>query len=398
MKITNCVPLPGQGLVARSGDLIVLTDGLGADPEPLLTVLAEVAAVGGDGSALVRSAARAALACKDQPSWACAGVTRDGELAVLVYGAAAADISVDDGGTVTLTGGHSLLPVSQLLAGETVMATITLSGSTVADTRLRLEGGIVRGGGVTVTVTADTTSLPTAAAGSRAPTTATTEPTTATADLSGALTLLADPNRPPTLVADPSRPGTLLADPSRTLADSVTGAHEPVPVENAGGADVEGPAPVLVDGVLCARQHFNDPNVRYCRQCGLGIAQGGRNVQRQPRPPLGVLLLDDGTGFVLDADYVLGREPLLNEDVAAGRARPLRITDPDGTVSRLHVRVSLVGWQVEVSDLGSANGSVLHPLTGPETPLKPHDPVIIEPGTQVAVGRRSFQYLSHRGN
>jgi FHA domain len=409
--ISACVPLAGQGLVARSGDLIVMTDGLAADPDPLLAVLAEVAAAGGDGSALVRSAARAALACEDQPSWACAGVTRDGELAVLVHGAAAADIRVDDGSAVILTGRSSLLPVSQLLAGGTVIATITLSGPTDADPRLRLDSGIVRGGGATITVTAGTTSLPGAAAGPSAPPTATASPsgpTAATADLSppppattdmsGALTVVADPGRPPTLLADPSRPLTMLADPSTTLADSVTGAREPVPPGSGGDADVEGPAPVLVEGVLCARQHFNDPNVRYCRQCGLAIAQLAGNVQLGPRPPLGVLLLDDGTGFALDADYVLGREPLLDEDVAAGRARPLRISDPDGTVSRLHLRVSLVGWQVEVSDLGSANGSVLQPVTGPEARLKPHDPVIIEPGSRVAVGRRSFQYLSHRGN
>ena len=72
-----------------------------------------------------------------------------------------------------------------------------------------------------------------------------------------------------------------------------------------------------------------------------------------------MLLLDDGTAFTLDRDYVLGREPVLDGDVTAGRARPLRITDPDGTVGRVHLRVSLVGWQVEVKDLGSVNGSVL---------------------------------------
>jgi hypothetical protein len=121
------------------------------------------------------------------------------------------------------------------------------------------------------------------------------------------------------------------------------------------------------------------------------------NVERRPRPPLGVLLLDDGAGYTLDADYVLGREPMLDVDVAAGRARALRISDPDGSVSRLHLRVSLVGWRVEVCDLESANGSVLHPAAGMEARLKPHDPVIIEPGARVSVGRRSFQYLSHRG-
>jgi hypothetical protein len=365
MKITTCVPLPGQGLVARSGSLIVLTDGVGGDPDPLLTILGEVATAAGDGSALVRSVARAALACEDQPGWACLGVTSDGEFAVLVNGSAAAEVTVDGGGTVTLAGRSSLLPVSQLLSGGTVSATVTLAGPTGTDSRMRLNGGIVRGGGVHVTAT-----------------------THRTAPLVGAVS----PCAPRSAMADPSLALSLLADPSRSPEDNGTGARPP-DSEADGHHD---PGHVLVDGVLCARHHFNDPNARYCRQCGAGIEHLAGNIQRRPRPSLGVLLVDDGAVFPLDADYVLGREPMLDADVAAGRARALRISDQDGTVSRLHLRVSLVGWQVEVCDLGSANGSVLHPAASPDSRLQPHDPVIIEPGTRVAVGRRSFQYLSER--
>ena len=110
--------------------------------------------------------------------------------------------------------------------------------------------------------------------------------------------------------------------------------------------------------------------------------------------PLGVLVLDDGTRFALDADYVIGREPGLDTDVAAGRARPLRIADPEGTVSRLHLRVSVTGDQVAVSDLGSGNGSVLHPPAGEPVRLTPNEPTVIEPGARISVGDRSFEYLS----
>ena len=41
-------------------------------------------------------------------------------------------------------------------------------------------------------------------------------------------------------------------------------------------------------------------------------------LQRRPRPPLGVLVFDDGTRVTLDGDYVLGREPVLDFDVMAG--------------------------------------------------------------------------------
>ena len=153
---------------------------------------------------------------------------------------------------------------------------------------------------------------------------------------------------------------------------------------------------VLVDGVLCARDHFNDPSARACRRCGIGLDQPPRSFERRPRPPLGVLVLDDGTRFPLDVDYVLGREPTFDSDVIDGRARPLRVNDPNGTVSRLHLRISLVGWQVEVSDLGSANGSVVQ-SSGAERPLAPFEPTIIEPGARVGVGHRSIQYLAYQG-
>jgi len=163
--------------------------------------------------------------------------------------------------------------------------------------------------------------------------------------------------------------------------------------ETAGGDD---PDAVLVDGVLCPRDHFNDPSARVCRQCGIGLDQPPRNIERRQRPPLGVLVLDDGTRVTLDVDYVVGREPVFDSDVIDGRARPLRVNDPNGTVSRLHLRISLVGWQVEVSDLGSANGSVLQ-SSGAEWPLAPFEPTVIEPGARIGIGHRSMQYLAYQG-
>jgi hypothetical protein len=152
--------------------------------------------------------------------------------------------------------------------------------------------------------------------------------------------------------------------------------------------------PVMIDGCLCARMHFNAPDATACRECGTPIREAARDIRRQPRPPLGVLLVDDGRGYPLDRDYVIGREPVLDGDVVAGRATPLRITDPKGTVSRLHLRVRLAGWQVEVRDLGSANGSVLYRKGGPRT-LTPRDTAVLDPGARVGVGRRTVQFVPY---
>src|ERR1700722_527652 len=152
--------------------------------------------------------------------------------------------------------------------------------------------------------------------------------------------------------------------------------------------------PVVVDGAMCPRMHFNPPDAMFCRECRAAMREVTNNIRRQPRPLLGVLLVDDGRGYPLDRDYVIGREPLLDDDVAAGRATPLPITDAEGSVSRLHLRGSLVGWRVEVRDLGSANGSVLYRTGGPRT-LAPVDAAWLDPGARVGVGRRSVQFLPY---
>jgi FHA domain len=330
MKITSCVPLPGAGLIARYGDLVAVTDARGHGADPLLGALAELAAAPGDGSELVRTAARMALGCAGRPALACAGITAQGGLAVLVHGHALATVQLPDEPEITLTARDSVVPVSRTFAAATVGLELVIGDLAAADARCWLGGGVVPGAGL-------------------------------------AMKLSADAGR------------------------AVPPAAEPV-----GSPAADSAHPVLVDGVLCAAGHFNAPGAPVCRQCGGSIDQRPGDFQRRQRPPLGVLVLDDGTRITLDGDYVLGREPVLDGDVIAGRARPLRISDPEGTISRAHLRISLAGWQVEISDLGSANGSFLQ-SPGDEHALAPFEPTVVEPGAWIGIGHRSLQYLAYQG-
>ena len=122
----------------------------------------------------------------------------------------------------------------------------------------------------------------------------------------------------------------------------------------------------IIQGVYCKNGHFDDPEALFCAICGISMNQQTLVPRPGERPPLGVLLLDDGSVFQLDSDYVVGREPSLDGSVAAGKARPLRVADDSGIVSRVHARVHLDGWRVLVTDLGSANGTrVLLPGISP---------------------------------
>jgi pSer/pThr/pTyr-binding forkhead associated (FHA) protein len=104
-------------------------------------------------------------------------------------------------------------------------------------------------------------------------------------------------------------------------------------------------------------------------------------------------VLDDGSVFHLDTDYVVGREPQHDPDVIGGSARPLRIVDAEGVVSRRHARIAVVGWDLQVIDLGSANGTFIDLPGDPQRhQLRANEPVTVGPGTQVTLGRRWFRF------
>jgi hypothetical protein len=170
---------------------------------------------------------------------------------------------------------------------------------------------------------------------------------------------------------------------------------EPPDDREPGAADHH---PAVVVGVYCKNGHFDDPEARYCAVCGIGMAQLTKTPQEGPRPPLGVLVLQDGSVCQLDTDYVLGREPTLDSAVADGSARPLRLGTASGLVSRIHARVELDGWQVFISDLNSANGTeILQPeASSPET-LQPGIRTPLAAGAQIRLGGDyGLRYDSHR--
>jgi hypothetical protein len=197
---------------------------------------------------------------------------------------------------------------------------------------------------------------------------------------------------PPEAVAPPMRH----PDPNAPFVSMVLAGQE----EGA----VEPPAPALdqrprVIGVICPNGHFTDPSVPVCGVCGYGLDERTAVKQEGPRPPLGVLRLDDGSTFRLDLDYVVGREPQGDPEVASGTVRPLRVIDSDGIVSRRHLRIMLVGWNVQAMDLGSANGTTVQfPEETERITLQPNRPLLLRPGAQISMGRRWLRFESqHTG-
>lgn len=150
---------------------------------------------------------------------------------------------------------------------------------------------------------------------------------------------------------------------------------------------------VLIEGVTCPSGHLNEPESASCGPCGARIDPAAPRVTRA-RPPLGVLVTDDGAVYTVTGDYVIGREPEQAPDVKAGRARALVLQDGDHSTSRVHARLELSGWSVLLKDSGSANGTFLSRggAAGPWTvvPREPGTP--LRPGDRVRLGKRQLLF------
>lgn len=177
--------------------------------------------------------------------------------------------------------------------------------------------------------------------------------------------------------------------------------REPVPVV----AEAEPPAdedlppyarPVHVQGVLSPKGFFNHPDAAYCSRSGVKMgASHTRAFTDGVRPPLGVFTFDDGSTCSVQWDMVIGRDPRTDERVVDQTAAPFSLTDVELKVSRRHLRVDLVGWDVLVEDLGTANGTFVQEGNGGARRLAPGEKFRLRTGSQVYLGDRSFVYHEH---
>jgi hypothetical protein len=453
-------PIPGEGVLARQGDLILLTST--ADDEltdGLLALLEKTADTGGDGRQLADAVAdllaghASGPASLDQagPAVVAFGPAGPG-LALTISGAANAEISTP-AGTQQLVPGPPGVQLRCLLSEPATAVRSELStGDTVTghpDRFSRLDQGTTRAGGLvfvpstpaaaeprpTPATTAEPEPVPAATQPEPEPAATETKPTPATAEpepqpeaepvpaATEARLTTADTEPRPTPAAAEPKPAPVgteaISAPAASEPMSPSGAvlpadpapdeveHQPPlsrdPQEPVSRDPQEpgSPAPPAADapsvlGVYCKNGHFGDPAARSCAVCGVSMTQKTLVPQRAPRPPLGVLAFDDGSVVQLDSDYVIGREPTLNASVAAGQARPLSVVDDAGIVSRAHAALQLDGWRVLITDLGSANGTQLRRADEAPEQLTPHVAVELPPGSHVDMGGCGFRYESRR--
>lgn len=147
---------------------------------------------------------------------------------------------------------------------------------------------------------------------------------------------------------------------------------------------------VKVLGFKCARAHPSDPRSAFCTVCGMPVDQT-QPVAEVVRPPLGMLVLDDGMTYMLAADAVAGRDPEHSGAARAGLV-PLKIDDNSGGMSRAHAEIRLVNWDVTVLDRGSTNGTrVRLPGYRDWVRLQPGQPMTLMVGAEIMLGNRMLR-------
>lgn len=408
--------VPGNGVVLRAPGVTAVAFPAGDQHQALVTAFLDAVRGAAGQPDAGRKAARAVAGllavAEDAPPLGLVGTDGAG-LAVLLH--ADVEFAYRDAAGVdqTLSGRDAAAWLDRLLDAVPAQWSLARDGSGAADEWSDLQAGVARGNGVATGAAAPAPPGP--------PRAEALEPEMA-AETAPAQEMVAEP-APPVQAAPepPAAPQVEAAAPPPPpevatapvpapdfVSVSLLGAEPddeperaPLPVA---GADQPPPPPEPdepevphVHGVICARGHFNDPNSPFCATCGISMVQQTHNLVEGPRPPLGVLVLDDGSTYVVDRDIVVGREPDTDEGVATGAVRGIALPDPERAISRVHARVTLREWDVLISDAGSANGTFVATRDATQwTPILPDTPVALTPGMHVLVGPRVLSFDSHR--
>ena len=402
---------PGDGLVARQEGIALVVFAPGAAQDRIadeLLALVDASSNGTPGRRLARQVARL-LGDADPDEVPSFGLLAQAEhgVVLILHGDADADVTTP-GGTEHLSGRQVATWVDRILEPPIDGLVVGPSGQALQapDPRLRLRGGVVPGGGLSVMPAA----TPAPHAAPQAEPMAAAPPPEPAPPPPPAESDEEQPEDATKVDMAPAPSAAMMPEPAPPVSGSFVSVllgdvepeevREALPVagdeaQAAVEAEPEGPQ---VKGVICSRGHFNDPSAPFCGICGISLVQRTLKLVDGPRPPLGVLVFDDGATFSVDTDYVLGREPESDPEVVAGHARPLAVSDPDRTVSRVHAALILENWNVRVVDRGSANGTYVAASGHDEwSPLTPNQPTTIKPGTRIRLGQRILLYDSHGG-
>jgi hypothetical protein len=360
---------PGDGLVARTGDLVMyLADATGA--AALLSALDSAAEAESPWRALAKALAAIALGPDSAsiPPFGLVAPADDGLLLIL-RGHVTADIEAD-GANRTLAGDRALTWVDEIVRESVDRLVIggDVSGLTACP-HTDLRAGVVPGGGFVVQrVAAVQPTTPSPPAAERIAPETPTEPPFAVDERS-------EPEIPP-----PPPAVAVEAEPETRLVMANNGEHGK-PVQRQRPA-----APSSEKAPVSPGQQLPSPE----RPTG-APPRTPAPATALASPVIGALKVDDETAYPLDRPYVIGRNPLIETSVRDAHASPIVVLD-DPQVSRVHAYVTVNAGVVLVRDAGTPGGTYVA-APGDAAWTKVGDqPSELKPGWSLRIGHQIMVY------
>jgi hypothetical protein len=176
------------------------------------------------------------------------------------------------------------------------------------------------------------------------------------------------------------------------LRNVLVPASPPLPVASNLGPTPDRPE---APGVYCERGHFNHPGAARCPRCGRPVPTGGPAVNG-PRPPVGILLADDGSIWTLDKSYLIGADPTSAGEVRVGTARAISMrAGANHTMAPVQAEVRVSGWSVFLVDRGADGGAYWQGPSGSGwVQLGRNEQRELTDGCHLSCGGRVLTYLS----
>lgn len=151
-------------------------------------------------------------------------------------------------------------------------------------------------------------------------------------------------------------------------------------------------------GVNCQQGHFNHPRATSCARCGRPIPPGTPQLSGR-RPPIGVLLADDGSLWSLGQGCLIGSEPANAPEVQAGALQPIALrAGTNHTMAPVHAEIQVRDWDAYLVDRGPEGGTFMQaPSDQSWRQLGRGEQRPLAGGSHISCGGRVLTFLSSWG-